>query len=180
MFEDWKQAWRQAVENFQREVRDAQPGVPLRVRAMERELASAGGALTKLEQEIGRTRRDAQKERHEETVCRRREGLARAAGDEETVRIAVEFAVRHAERAALLERKAAVLEEERALLARDVAEMRRMLNEAAAAAAASAPKDSEKKENDKLDERAFSRLEHDARDRAADARLEELKKRMRG
>jgi hypothetical protein len=176
MFEDWKQAWRQAVENFQREVRESQPGVPLRVRAMERELASAGGALAKLEQEIGRTRRDAQKERHEETVCRRREGMARAAGDTETVRIALEFAVRHAERAQLLERKAAVLEEERALLARDVAEMRRMLNEAAAAAGAPTPP----KDGEKLDESAFSRLEHDARDRAADARLEELKKRMRG
>src|SRR5919109_4245062 len=147
MFEGWKQAWRQAVENFQREVRETQPGVPLRVRAMERELASAGGALTKLEQEIKRARRDAEKERHEEAVCRRREGLAHAAGDDETVRIAVEFALRHAERAQLLERKVAVLEDERALLGRDVAEMRRMLNEAAAASAAAgtspAPKPSD-------------------------------------
>jgi hypothetical protein len=179
MFEDWKQAWRQAVENFQREVRESQPGVPLRVRAMERELASAGGALTKLEQEIKRARRNAERERHEEAVCRRREGLARAAGDEETVRVAVEFAVRHAERAQLLERKIAVLEEERALLGRDVAEMRRMLNEAAAAATAAGQATSPK-QTDRLDERAFSRLEHDARDRAAEARLEELKKRMRG
>lgn len=178
MFEDWKQAWRQAVENFQREVRESQAGLPLRVRAMERELASAGGALTKLEHEIGRAQRAAQKERHEETVCRRREALAREAGDEETVRVAVDFAVRHAERAALLERKAAVLEEERALLGRDVAEMRRMLNEAAAAASA-AGEATPPKERDQLDERAFTRLEHEARDRAAEARLEELKKRMR-
>jgi len=175
MFDDWKQAWRQAVENFQREVRESPPGVPLRVRAMERELVSAGGALTKLEQEIGRTRRQAEKERHEETVCRRREGFARDAGDDETVRVAGEFAIRHSERAALLERKAVVLEEERALLGRDVDEMRRLLNEAAAAAAQAPPP----KETTKLDERDFSRLEHDARHRAAEARLEELKKRMR-
>src|SRR5688572_5623492 len=175
MFEDWKQAWRQAVENFQREVRESQPGIPLRVKAMERELVSAGGALTKLEQEIHRARRQAEKERQEETVCRRREGLAREAGDDETVRVAIEFAVRHSERAELLERKAAVLEEERALLGRDVEEMRRLLNEAAAAAAQAPPP----KDTAKLDERDFSRLEHDARHRAAEARLEELKKRMR-
>jgi phage shock protein A len=179
MFEDWKQAWREAVENFQREVRESQPGVPLRVRAMERELASAGGALTKLEQEIRRTRREAEKERHEETVCRRREDLARTAGDEETVRVAVEFAARHVERAELLERKTAVLEDERTLLSRDVDEMRRLLNEAAAAARTAA-ETTAPKQTEKLDERAFSRLEHEARDRAAEARLEELKKRMRG
>src|SRR5688572_13261931 len=120
MFDDWKQAWRQAVENFQREVRESPPGVPLRVRAMERELVSAGGALTKLEQEIGRTRRQAEKERHEENVCRRREGLARAAGDDETVRVAGGFAIRHSERAALLKRKAGVLVEEHALRGRVV------------------------------------------------------------
>src|SRR5215208_3382163 len=158
MFDDWKQAWRQAVENFHREVRESPPGVPLRVRTMERELASAGGALTKLEQEIGRAQREAQKERKEEAVCRRREGLARAAGDDETVRIALEFAVRHTQRAELLERKAAVLEEERALLGRDVAEMRRVLNEVAAASEATPPR-----KPDKLDERAFSRLENEAR-----------------
>jgi hypothetical protein len=179
MFEDWKQAWRQAVENFQREVRESQPGVPLRVRAMERELASAGGALTKLEQEIARARREADTERHEEAVCRRRESLARNAGDEETVRIAVEFAVRHAERAGLLDRKAAVLEEERALLGRDVAEMRRVLNEVAARSGI-ASETTPPQESDRLDDHAFSRLETEARERDADARLEELKKRMRG
>src|SRR5687767_12248572 len=105
MFDDWKRAWRQAVENFQREVRESPPGAPLRVKAMERELTSAGGALTKLEQEILRTRREAEQERESAVVARRREALARKAGDDETVRIAVEFAARHEERADLLERK---------------------------------------------------------------------------
>ena len=177
MFDDWKQAWRQAVENFQREVREAEPGAPLRVRAMERELASAGGALTKLEREIEQTRRDADKERREETVCRRREGLAREVGDQETVRLAIEFAARHAERAALLERKVTVLVEERALLARDVAEMRRLVEQVAPGIA---PGDGAKpQESAALDDRDFSRLEHEVRQRAADERLEELKRRMR-
>src|SRR5690606_4121595 len=126
MFDDWKQAWRQAVENFQREIAG---GAPPRVRAMERELTSAGGALAKLDDEIRRTKRELEKERHEEQVCRRREALARNVGDEETVRIAVEYAARHAERAAVLERKIAVLDDERTLLARDVEVMRQTLAE---------------------------------------------------
>jgi phage shock protein A len=178
MFDDWKQAWRRAVENFQREMRDAEPGAPLRVRAMERELVSAGGALTKLESEIAATRREAAEERQAAVVCRRREGLARDAGDEETVRIAVEYAVRHDERAELLDRKVAVLEEERALLGRDVEEMRRLVKEAGAAAQTVGAGSSTP--SDQIDDRAFTRLDREARERAADEKLEELKRRMRG
>src|SRR5690606_20629010 len=119
-----KQAWRQAVENFHREAGGGATGAPPRVRAMERELISASGALGNLDDEIRRTTRDLSKEREEEQVCRRRESLAREVDDMETVRIAVEFAERHAERAAVLERKITVLQDERALLARDVAAMR--------------------------------------------------------
>ena len=107
MFEDWKQAWRQAVENFQREA--GLEGAPPRIRAMERELTSAGGALLKLDDELVRTDRELGKEREAEQVCRRRGSLAEAVGDEETVRLATEFAERHAERAAVLERKLSVL-----------------------------------------------------------------------
>lgn len=184
MLDDWKQAWRQAVENFQREIQGGTADAPPRVRAMEREVVSASGALAKLDAEIARARRDAGAEAEAEQVCRRREGLARQAGDEETVRIAVEFATRHAERGALLARKVAVLQEERDLLARDIDTMRTMITEAAPAAGSvsggqgaggsDGAIDRERVGND----REFSRLERDARERAADARLEELKRRM--
>jgi hypothetical protein len=186
MFEDWKQAWRQAVENFQREVAGADGATP-RVRAMERELASAGGALLKLDEEIRRTRRDVDAELEAEQVCRRRERLAREVHDDETVRVAAEFAVRHAERAAVLQRKIVVLEDERALLARDVDGMREVIA-AAPPAPGNGPAggqtrmsagDAAERANTAAD-REFSRLEQDARDRAASERLEELKRRMRG
>jgi hypothetical protein len=184
MFEDWKHAWRQAVENFQREVAGAPDGAVPRVRAMERELASAGGALLKLEEEIRRTRRDAAAELEAEQVCRRRERLARDVHDEETVRVAAEFAVRHAERAAVLQRKIAVLEDERALLARDVDGMREVIAETpapdrgptSATSRMNAGESSTRADN--AADREFSRLENDARDRAASERLEELKRRM--
>ncbi|HEX6133617.1 MAG TPA: hypothetical protein VFZ24_06630 [Longimicrobiales bacterium] len=179
MFEEWKQAWRQAVDNFQREVAG---GAPPRIRAMERELTSAAGALGRLEDEIRRTRRDLERERHEEHVCRRRENLARGVGDDETARIADEYARRHAERAGVLDRKITVLEEERGLLVRDVDSMRKTLAEIAPAepqrgvaggtSAASA-------DDDDPGHREFSRMEREARERAADARLEELKRKMK-
>jgi hypothetical protein len=185
MFEDWKQAWRQAVENFQREIADAAPGgTAPRIRAMERELASAGGALLRLDDEIRRTRRDLNAEIEAEQVCRRRESLARAAHDDETVRIAIDFAARHAERAAVLQRKIVVLEDERALLARDVDGMRRIIAETPAATesidAGPAREPAPGTARDPAVDREFSRLEQDARDRAAAERLEELKRRMRG
>jgi hypothetical protein len=181
MFEDWKQAWRQAVDNFQREVRDSHAGAVPRVRAMEREIVSASGALSKLDAEIRRTAADVSAEREAEQVCIRRQGLAREVADEETVRIAAEFAVRHAERAAVLARKLEVLQEERSLLARDIATMEKIIAEAAPAAgsvgagSASMPAD----DPDDRRDREFSRLEQDARERAAAERLEELKRRMR-
>ncbi|HSK19592.1 MAG TPA: hypothetical protein VK912_10635 [Longimicrobiales bacterium] len=179
MFDDWKQAWRQAVENFHREAAGGATGAPPRVRAMERELISASGALGNLDEEIRRTTRDLSKEREEEQVCRRREALARGVGDAETVRIAVEFAERHAERAAVLERKITVLQDERALLARDVAAMRTTLAEVAPAAAATGVGDgAAAPRQDEREPHEFSRMERQARERAADQRLEELKRRM--
>jgi hypothetical protein len=133
MFEDWKRAWREAVENFQREVQGGDEHLPPRVRAMERELVTASGALARLDQEIRRARRDLEAEQESLTICRRREHFAREAGDEETVRIALEFAARHEERIGLLSRKAAVLEDERSLLDRDISEMRKLVAEAAPA-----------------------------------------------
>jgi D-ribose pyranose/furanose isomerase RbsD len=185
MFEDWKRAWRQAVENFQREVHDGTPGAPPPIRAMERELVSAAGALSKLDDEIRRTRSTVESELREEQVCRRREVLARNVEDVETARIAAEFGDRHGERAAVLTRKLTALEEERSLLARDVETMRDMVTKAAAAVGAGdaagafggyATGSGSAADGD----RDFSRLERDARERAAAERLEELKRRMGG
>lgn len=191
MFDDWKQAWRQAVENFQREAGGGSTGAPPRIRAMERELTSVSGALWRLDDEIRRTKRDLTREREAEEVCRRREALARDVNDDETVRIAAEFAQRHAERAGVLDRKIAVLEDERALLARDVDDMRKTLARLSPSAAERGVADQGGAARGVADGaatgstredaggREFSRMEREARERAADERLEELKRRMR-
>ncbi|MGH7504621.1 MAG: hypothetical protein ACRELX_03180 [Longimicrobiales bacterium] len=180
MFEDWKTAWRQAVENFRRELDEADVDTSLvdaRMRSMRRELTTVREAFSRLESEIIRARRDAVAERESEEVCRRREGLARDIGDEETVRIAVDFAVRHGERAVVLERKVEVLVAERDLVRRDLDEMEKVVGERAEAVAAGrSPADVIERERQ---DRDFGRLEREARERVAAERLEELKRRMR-
>lgn len=180
MFEDWKKAWKEAVENFRRELEggtdDGEPAA--RYRAMENGLQSARDALTRLDGAIEATRRDAAAERESERVCRRREELATGVGDEETVRLAREYAERHAERAEVLERKVSVLADERALMARDVASMEN------AFAAQPAPSVGNSQTRETLEERErsdrdFRRLDREAREKMADQRLEELKRKLR-
>ena len=176
MFEDWKEAWRQAVENFRREIGDdtGQSSPPPRSRVMHRELTAAREAFARLEAEIQRTQREAAGERESEAICRRREGQARIIGDHETIRIAVEFAVRHAERASVFERKVEVLTAERDLLRRDLDGMERLMAEHMA----SQPPPDQIEAREKQD-RDFGKLEREAREKAAAERLEELKRRMR-
>jgi hypothetical protein len=177
MFQDWKEAWRQAVENFRREIgQDADDGgeAAPRGRVMHRELTAARDAFARLEAEILRTQRDAAAERESEAICRRREGQARIIGDHETIRVAVEFAVRHAERATVFERKADVLIAERDLLRKDLDGMEKIM----ASHVAAEPSPDQLAAREKQD-RDFGKLEREAREKAATERLEELKRRMR-
>jgi hypothetical protein len=179
MFDDWKSAWRQAVENFRRELGEEDVDgrrVDARTITMRRELTTVREAFARIEAELVRARRDAAAERESESVCRRREGLARKIGDDETVRIAVEYAERHAEHANVLERKVEVLVAERDLVHRDLDEMEKLVAERAEKVAAGrSPADVLGQQRE---DRDFGRLEREARERAAAERLEELKRRM--
>lgn len=178
MFEDWKRAWREAVANFQHELHAEEDGTTPQPDALRRELATARGALTRLDAEIANTRRHAAAERDSEQVCRRREAMAAQIGDEETVRVAVEYAARHAERAGVLERKVEVLEAERALLQRDLEAMEQVV-------ASRGPAEPESRspytllDDDEETERQRRELQRLQRERAADERLEELKRKLR-
>lgn len=227
MFEDLRQAWKEAVDNFWRELEvDGDPAHAdeprKRLAVMRRELQTADDDLRRLDVEIGRTRNAIAAERREEAVCRRRETMATGIGDTETARLAATYALRAGERAAVLERKAEALAAERELRARDLGEMRTAVDAAVVAlgsgmrrggAAAGAsevtggdapgaatgsgagagggaaaddssplgewpgtgPTDEErlKQEHD------FRRMNREAREKAAQARLEELKRSMK-
>lgn len=170
-----RRAWREAVDNFWRELEAggagaAEPGV-------YRQVAGARSHIQRLDNDIGDARMRLKDERQEVEACDRRQRMARDIGDSETARIAGEYGERHRERVAVLEKKIDALESERRLWRRDLDEMERALQEGRVEAP-------ERPELDDLNahprEHEFRNLEDAERGRSADERLEELKRRMEG
>lgn len=211
MFEELRTAWREAVENFYRELRSEPGDGTGRLGAMRRDHAAAVEACRRVEHERDRARVEVAHEREEEAVCRRRQAMAVEIGDTETADLATRFAEKHARRAAVLEQVVAALAAEADLRLHDIEEMRSALGEAEKAAeevaagggaaglggGVAGPTDrssgqsgghggtdsggarrSSIFEQDEQDA-VFRRLEREERERAAEARLEELKRKMR-
>jgi phage shock protein A len=134
MFESLRQAFREAVDNFRTELnRDRVPEAADRLlKAMERELVAARAHLARLEEDAERTEKDARSEEEEARTCLRREEMARRIEDEETARVAREFAAKHLRRKDLLDEKAAVLRRELADRRTEVDEMTAQLKSARA------------------------------------------------
>lgn len=183
MFDDWKKAWQEAIDNFQRELEDDTTSPP-QLASMRREVATARKALDQLQIELERCREQVAEEEQQEQVCRRRGEMAARINDEETVRIATEWADRYHLRARVLRQKAEALAAELEMRQNDFKEMEEKVAEVAAtlgpaAANAEMPRSTStrsKHDNDDLD---YRQLDRAAREKAAEARLEELKKKMR-
>lgn len=193
MFDDLRIAWRLAVSNFWSELREGDPDGTAgdRLSRMQRQVAGARSELRRLESELARVSNHLGAELREEQDCVRREQLAREVGDRETAAIAARYALRHRERAAVMRQKRAALEAERQLLARDVEEMDQTLASVRATLGSGAdhPGPGERPAGaapsgatfaDPSLTRDFDRLRREERERAADARLEEMKRRMGG
>lgn len=174
LFEEFRRAWRQAVDNFWHEMEGDDAAATSR--AVYREVAAVRNQLDELEDALGATRQRLAHEEDQVDACRRRERLARTIGDDETARVASEYRDRHLERAAVLRRKLDALDAERRLCERDLREMERALREQRITGA-----------DDILDEldldrhpheHEFLNLENTERSRSAEERLEELKRRM--
>lgn len=129
--------------------------------------------------------------REELATAERRRGQAESIGDAETVAVAVKYAARQRERADVLERKVEAQRGELSLAERELEEMTAQLAEAAkrrggeeAARGANDAWNSlgaagmDRPEVDTEGDLLRSRIERQAREAAADARLEELKKKM--
>lgn len=132
VFQDLKDAFRQAVENFKEELnRDRIPEtVDELLRGMRNEIVDARTHLRKLEEDIRGALRRARSEEEEAATCRRRERMALEIGDEETAAVAREYAEKHEERKRVLERKALALEDELRMRRSEVREMTERLEEA--------------------------------------------------
>jgi phage shock protein A len=132
MFEELRAAFRQAIENFNRELhRDQVPETMDRLLAgMQREIVDAKALISELESQVERARKEARSEAEQADVCTRREEMARRIDDTETADLAARYAERHRKRQALLEQKVAALDEELAFRRKDAEEMLARIKEA--------------------------------------------------
>jgi len=155
---------------------------------MKDTLVQARMAMDDLREGVEVTKKRVLVEMAELETVRRRKGLARGVGDEETVLIAERFEAQHAERLAVLEQKLLAQEGELAMVDREVAEMKEQLKSAMAGVGSGMRAGTVDTASDPLDpgraaldqqlndlKRAERRASADAE---ADARLAELKKRM--
>lgn len=214
MFDNLRRAFREAVDNFQRELdRGDVPGAVDRLlRGMEREAVDAKAAMEASKDQLARARKRSGEEARNAEVCRRRETMAREIGDTDTADLAASYAEKHASRSRVLSDKARAIEAEVRLQEADYADMLAQIRKARAdrgKLAASAGRTRAREsiagsgdlfgELDRMADRiggdesaadAENMLLDDARDfddalrasrrdEVAEARLEELKRRMR-
>ena len=132
MFNDLRQAFREAVANFRHELnRDEVPReADELLRRMEGEAERKRVANARLREEIRRALAEAEREEKEHTTCLRRERLAREAGDDETAALAADYAKRHLSRRNVLRRKALALRDELRVRQDELEEMDTRLAEA--------------------------------------------------
>jgi len=120
MFDSWRERLEQLLS-------DLTPGSDPRERSgqLREAMIELKVGLRAMHDGIGPTQRELTEERRHLADVERRGELAAAIPDEETVRVAGEFAAKHRERIALLERKLTVQQEEIVIAERDLDELRR-------------------------------------------------------
>ncbi len=125
MFENLRNAFREAVENFNKELsRDQVPETVDRLLVgMRSEVADAKAAIRELEIQITRATAEAEREKAEASTARRRGKMAADIGDRETAAVATEYAEKREERQRILEQKAVAMKAELAIRVKEVDDM---------------------------------------------------------
>jgi len=134
MFENLRNAFREAVENFNKEMsRDQVPeAVDKLLAGMREEVVDAQARIRELEMQIARATAEAEREKAEAATARRRGKMAGDIGDQETAGVAAEYADKREERQRVLEQKAAAMQAELAIRVKEVDEMLAKVKEAQA------------------------------------------------
>ena len=158
---------------------------------MREALIEARAGLGKMRESLAASERELETLRRELETAERRRALAAGIQDAETVEVADRYLARHREHVAVLEKKVAAQREEVALAERDAAEMTAQLEEVTkrrggneserssqAAWAALGQAGVDRPELDPEQEALKAKMDRAAREAHADARLEELKRRM--
>jgi len=158
---------------------------------MREALIEAKAGLGTMRDALAASEREAEALGREVETAQRRRALAAGINDQETVEIADRYLAKHQEHAAVLAKKVAAQREEVALAERDVAEMTAQLEEVTrrkggiegerssqTAWAALGQAGMDRPELDAEQEALKARMDRAAREANADAKLEELKRRM--
>jgi chromosome segregation ATPase len=158
---------------------------------MREALIEARAGLSRMREGQERTARELAVVQREIATAERRRALAAEIADGETVAVAERYLAKQREHAAVLERKVALEREEIALAERDAAEMTAQLEEvtkrragleaersSSAAWAGLGRAGADRPEVDPEQDALKAKLDRAAREAAAEAKLEELKKRM--
>jgi phage shock protein A len=134
MFENLRNAFREAVDNFNKELgRDDVPDVvDALLRQMHEEVTDSKAQVFTLEEQIKKAIQLSEMEEREAATCRRREEMARKIGDDETADVAAEYANKHERRREIQARKALALREELEQKRGEVEDMMVKLKEAKA------------------------------------------------
>jgi phage shock protein A len=132
MFEELRDAFREALDNFNKELRrDHVPETVDRLLAgMRDEIVDEKAEVTSLEAQLEKTVVEAERQAENGRTCRRREDMARRIDDGETAALAVQHAQKHEGRHAVLLKKIEVMREELELRRRAVEEMMAKFEEA--------------------------------------------------
>lgn len=174
MFDELRDAFREAVDNFNRELNRAQAESASsgHLSGMLSHVDQADSRLARLKADLAATQADIEAERHEIETLQRRARLARDIDDHETAQLAEEFEAKHLRRLRVMETKAAALVGELELRQAEVDEMRSQLEEARAAQDTAF-------ESDDLDDLRVDPLTEPVRPQLdVEARLADLKRRM--
>lgn len=125
MLEDLRRIFRQSLDAFRTELhrREPEDQVAEVLTAMRREMVATRAVVSSLEKDLVNTTGELDREREALANCERRGEMARAIGDQETVRVAEGFAERHRSKLKILEQKKLTLADELALRRRDSEEM---------------------------------------------------------
>ncbi|MEE8250795.1 MAG: hypothetical protein V3R24_03560 [Gemmatimonadales bacterium] len=177
VLEDLRAAFNAALQAARGDPRD-------RLRLMREAVIEAKTSISKMRDGVAATRKRLDAERTSLDDAERRGGMATEIGDQETATVAAEFAGKHREKVAVLERKLAAQEAELALGEREVAEMTANLKSADKGAAigesSSTPLNQREETADRsaqFDELA-TKLDNESREALAEEQLQELKKKM--
>ena len=125
MFEELRAAFREALENFNKELKRDQvlETADNLLVGMTDEITNEKTQVAGLEDQLAKTHQQAALEMGNAETCRRRERMAHEIGDEETAAVAVRHAEKHENHYVLLQNKAQAIQEELDFRRRTLEEM---------------------------------------------------------